>query len=65
MIQELQLQLSAQRQQLKVTNEQVNELVEHLSLKQDIAEFAERRAALLEQQVGTASGQRCRDCTAS
>jgi hypothetical protein len=51
LLQELQLQLSVQRQQLEVVNEQVKELVQHLALKHDQVDFAEQRAALLEQQV--------------
>lgn len=50
-VQELQGQLQVQRRQLEAADEQVKALVQHLALRLDAAEFAERRAALLEKQV--------------
>jgi hypothetical protein len=50
-VQELQGQLQVQRRQLEAADEQVKELVQHLALRLDAAEFAERRSALLEKQV--------------
>lgn len=51
MVQELQGQLQMQRRQREAADEQVKELVQHLALRLDAAEFAERRAALLKKQV--------------
>jgi hypothetical protein len=50
-VRQLQLQLSVQRQHLEVAHEQIKELAEHLALKHDVAEYAERRAVMLEKQV--------------
>jgi len=50
-LQELQQQFQVQRQQLEAAHQQVKELAQHLALKYDCVAFAERRAALLEQQV--------------
>lgn len=45
-VQELQGQLQVQRRQLEAADEQVKELVQHLALRLDAAEFAEPRTAL-------------------
>lgn len=57
-LQELQQQFQVQRQQLESAHQQVKELAQHLALKYDCVAFAERRAALLEQQVRQGWGQK-------
>lgn len=59
-VEQLQQQLRAQQQQMEVAQQQVKELVHHLALKHDCCRFAERRADMMQQQVGScALGNSC------
>jgi hypothetical protein len=48
---DLQQQLAVRQQQLDLASEQIKELVQHLALKHDAVQFAEQRAAMLQDQV--------------